>query len=231
VSPELRVSFAKELASIRNDILHMGALLDGALSASMQSLESLDEDQARQVVTGDAAINQLRFGIEAACLAVIARQQPAAGDLRQIVAAMNMVLDLERIGDYAAGIAKTTIRLKTEPGRTELPPGLAQMAETSRTMIQQVLKAYADQDPVEAKRIAAQDEEIDRRYEQLFSSLLERMAEEPAHSERLLYLLFAGHNLERVADRVTNLAERVVFMTSGEMTELNPERHEPGGME
>jgi phosphate transport system protein len=98
-------------------------------------------------------------------------------------------------------------------------------------MIKRVLQAYAEEDPGAAKHIAAQDEEIDRRYEQLFSSLLEQMAEQPSNSERLLYLLFAGHNLERVADRVTNLAERVVFMTSGKMTELNPERIEPGGLE
>ncbi|HEX9795618.1 MAG TPA: phosphate signaling complex protein PhoU [Anaerolineales bacterium] len=228
---EMRLTFAKELQSIRDDILRMGALLDRSLSLSMQSLAELDEVKAQQVVAEDAAINQLRFGIEAACLAVIARQQPAAGDLRQIVAAMNMVLDLERIGDYAAGIAKTTIRLKTQPSAEALPEGLALMAETSRTMIKRVLQAYAEEDPGAAKHIAAQDEEIDRRYEQLFSSLLEQMAEQPSNSERLLYLLFAGHNLERVADRVTNLAERVVFMTSGKMTELNPERIEPGGLE
>ncbi|MFP3853784.1 MAG: phosphate signaling complex protein PhoU, partial [Anaerolineales bacterium] len=135
----MRTAFDKELASIQDMLLRMGSLVDRALRRAMDSLETLDEGKARQVVADDEEINDLRFDIEDACLAIIARQQPAAGDLRRIVAAMSIVLDLERIGDYAAGIGKTVIRLKEEKAVLDPPPGLLRMYDLARTMLKDVL--------------------------------------------------------------------------------------------
>jgi phosphate transport system protein len=225
----IRSAFDKDLASIQDMLLRMGGLLDRALTRSMESLESMDEAKARQVVADDQAINDLRFDIEDSCLATIARQQPAAGDLRRLVSAMNIVLDLERIGDYAAGISKTVIRLKEEEAIIDPPPGLLHMYEMARSMLKGVLEVYAEGDAKRARKIAAKDDMIDEQYKALFRELLGQMGSQPNASERALYLLFAGHNLERIADRVTNIAERVVFMQSGEMEELNIESSEPEG--
>lgn len=225
----MRTAFDKELAAIQDMLLRMGGLVDRALLQAMDSLETLDERKARQVVAEDDQINELRFDIENACLASIARQQPAAGDLRRIVAAMSIVLDLERIGDYAAGIGKTVIRLKEEDAVLDPPPGLLRMYNLARTMLKDVLDQYAESDAERARAIAAKDDVIDEQYKALFRELLDQMVEHPDASERALYLLFTGHNLERIADRVTNIAERVVFMKSGYMEDLNVESTEPEG--
>lgn len=230
MTPQMRTQFEKDLAEIQDKVLRMGSLLDKAILHSIESLQDLDEDKARQIVAADEQVNDLRFEIEDACVASIARQQPAAGDLRRIVAAMNIVLDLERIGDHAAGIAKTVLRLKEEETFLTPPPGLARMENLARTMLKQAMEVYEEADADRAKEIAAEDDSIDEQYKALFRELLDAMVDSPGASERALYLLFAGHNLERIADRVTNVAERVVFMESGEMEELNVESIEPEGV-
>jgi len=226
-----RTTFNRTLDGIRDTLLRIGAMTDQALERAMAALAHKDQALARQVVEDDEAINQLRFQVEHDCLSLIARQQPAAGDLRQIVAALNIVLDLERIGDYAAGIAKTCLRLGEDAESPEVPDGLWRMAQMARSMLDRVLEAYARSDEEAAEAIAARDEEIDAQYQTLFSKLMNEMSEGSWHSAPLLYYLFAGHNLERVADRVTNIAERVVFMSRGTFTELNTEQEEPAGLE
>jgi phosphate transport system protein len=196
---------------------------------AFEALESLDEVKARQVVADDEEINALRYEVENACLAAIARQQPAAADLRRIVSAMNIVVNLERIGDYAAGIGKTVLRLKEDKAVLDPPPGLLRMYQLARRMLREVLEVYADGDADQARQIAAQDDLIDDQYKALFREILDVMGEKPEISERALYLLFAGHNLERISDRVTNIAERVVFLKSGQLEELNVESTEPEG--
>lgn len=230
MTPQMRSRFEKDLADIQELVLRMGALLDRAIMRAMEAIHSLDEDAARQIVAADEQINELRFQVEDLCVASIARQQPAAGDLRRIVAAMNIVLDLERIGDHAAGIAKTVLRMSEDETYLEPPPGLARMQDLVKTMLKQVIEVYEQGDPVRAREIAAEDDTIDEQYKALFRELLDAMVESPGASERALYLLFTGHNLERIADRVTNIAERVVFMESGEMEELNVESTEPEGV-
>jgi phosphate transport system protein len=226
-----RAAFNRTLDEIRDSLLRIGALVDQALERAMHALAQKDQDEARHVVQDDEAINQLRFQVEDDCLALIARQQPAAGDLRKIIAALNIVLDLERIGDYAAGIAKTCLRLGAEVASPDVPDDLWRMAQMSRSMLELVLEAYARSDAEAALSIAARDEEIDEQYQLLFSQLMGEMSEGSWQSAPLLYFLFAGHNLERVADRVTNIAERVIFMSSGTFTELNTEQEEPAGLE
>jgi phosphate transport system protein len=228
--PQSRTELTKDIAAIQDMVLRMGGLLKRAMKRSIEAIQDLDEAKARQIVADDQALNDLRFEVETTAQASIARQQPMAGDLRQIVAAMNIVLDLERMGDHAAGIAKTVLRMSEMEGTLKAPPGLLQIYELAHSMLTDVLEVYAHEDAIGARAIAAKDDLIDERYRALFGELLGSMAENPEESERSLYLLFAGHNLERIADRVTNIAERVIFMQSGEMEELNIESSEPEGV-
>ena len=174
----------------------------------------------REIIERDELVNALRFEIEEACLALIATQQPAASDLRAVIAAMNIVVDLERMGDHASGIAKTTIRMGDEPLLKPLID-IPRMARLALEMLRGTLKAFVDVDPETAKVIAQRDEEMDFLYRAIFDELVEIMARSPEGVERATYLLWTAHNLERIGDRVTNIAERVVFMSTGNIEELN----------
>ncbi len=223
----LRAALDRELAALKDDVLQLGEMTSEAIARAMESLLNRDTVLAQEVVANDAAINAKRFDIEEESLSLIATQQPAAGDLRAVVAAMNMVGDLERMGDHAAGIATIVLRMEEEE-KIKIPPGLSSMFEKTNEMLQRALNAYAQDDAAMARQVAAMDDEIDKIYSKLFSGLMEFIAEHPQKTTGGLYLLFAGHNFERIADRSTNLAERVIFLGSGRMQELNPESDEAG---
>jgi phosphate transport system protein len=180
-----------------------------------------DQALALQVDADDAKVNALRFQVEEECLALIARQQPAASDLRAALAAFSIVTDLERMGDHAAGIARTVLHMGDEPLLKPLID-LPRMAETCREMLRLALQAYIERDGEKARSIVAMDDTVDGLYTQIFREILSYMLEDPQSTSRGLYLLFAAHNLERIGDRVTNIVERILFMVSGEMRELNP---------
>jgi len=220
--PTTRSSLDRELRAIEDDMLRMGELVNEAIQGSLRALAERDRGLAQQVVDGDAVINRLRFDIEEACLALIATQQPAASDLRTVVAAMNVVGDLERMGDHAAGNARIVMRMGDEPLLKPLID-IPRMADVCRSMIRDSLQAFVRRDGERARQIAAMDDQIDGLYQQVFRELLSFMVEDPKTTSRALFLLFAAHNLERIGDRATNIAERVLFMTSGVMRELNPE--------
>jgi phosphate transport system protein len=221
-SVQSRGTLDRELRSLRKKISRLGDMVERTIAEALRALRAADEELANAVVDGDIELNELRFEIEEACLAVIATQQPAAGDLRQIVAAMNIVVDLERMGDHAAGIAKTVRRMKPAIYK-DLPESLERMAALTQQMLRQALEVYAANDIDRAYNVARMDGQIDDSYQALFGDLLARMLDEEELATNALFLLFAGHNLERIGDRVTNIAERVIFMASGEMQELNPE--------
>jgi phosphate transport system protein len=216
-----RAMLDRELTDINGLILRIGSLVDAAIERSMQALAQRDVDLARQVNADDAGVNALRFEIEEACLALIARQQPAAGDLRAVLTAFSIVTDLERMGDHAAGIARTVLHMGDEPLLKPLID-LPRMAETCREMLRLSLQAYVQRDVEKAVLIVAMDDSVDALYTQIFREILSFIVEDPRTTSRGLYLLFAAHNLERIGDRVTNIVERILFMTSGEMRELNP---------
>lgn len=217
-----RGALDRELSALRDKMLALGEMVDDTISNALQALREVDTQLAQQIIDGDEALNQLRFDIEETCVSIIATQQPAAGDLREIVAAMNIVVDLERIGDHAAGMAKTVHRME-QPHYSELPENLERMAALTQQMLRQVLEVYATSDVDRAYNVARMDDRIDSSYQALFRELLEQMLHEQELTTNALYLLFAGHNLERTGDRVTNIAERVIFASSGQMQELNPE--------
>ena len=220
MSSSLRAIFDKEYAAIVDDILKLGSYVDQAIGLALDSLQRRDVGQAQQVVDADEAINLLRFKIEEACLTLIATQQPAARDLRGIVASMNIVVDIERMGDHAAGMAKTVIRMGDEPLLKPLID-IPRMAQTAREMLRLSLDAFAERDSDAAKAVVPLDDEIDDLYRAIFDELVEIMAHKPEGVERATYLLWCAHNLERIGDRVINIAERVIFMNTGDMQELN----------
>lgn len=220
MTASIRSIFDRELSRIRDNLLRMGSLVDTAIDRAINALGDRDIALAREVMEGDAAINDLRFTIEEECLTLIATQQPTAGDLRTVVAAMNIVNDMERIADHAAGIAKTVVRMGDLPLLKPLVD-LPRMARMAREMLKKCLDAFLAHDVEAARSIAAQDDEIDHLYKTVFDELLGIMARDPSTITRGTYLLWCGHNLERIGDRVTNIAERVIFMTTGTMKELN----------
>lgn len=216
----LRAAFDQGLQEIEEDLLRMRELIDQALIQSLESLAQRNRDLAQQVIHNDERVNKLRFHIEEACLALIATQQPAASDLRRVVAIMNVVVDMERMGDHAAGIAKTVLRMGDEPLLKPLID-LPKMVELGRFMLRAIVEALLDIDVDRAKEIAARDDEMDHLYQAIFDELVEIMARKPESVQRATYLLWCAHNLERIGDRVTNIAERVVFVSTGAVKELN----------
>jgi phosphate transport system protein len=198
----------------------MSKMVDQAIARALESLQNRDQSLAKQVIEEDEEINTLRFKIEEACLALIATQQPAAHDLRAVIAAMSIVIDMERMADHAAGIAKTVIRMGDEPLLKPLID-IPLMVQLARNMLSGSLRAFVEQDAESARSIASQDDEMDILYRAIFDELVEIMSHKPDSVERATYLLWCAHNLERIGDRVTNIAERVVFVSTGDMRELN----------
>jgi phosphate transport system protein len=215
-----RITLDQDLIAVQDDLLRLGSMIDTAIDRALQALANRDTDLARQIIADDERVNALRFQIEEACFALIATQQPAARDLRTVIAAMNSVSDLERIADHSAGIAEIVLRMGDEPLLKPLID-MPRMAEECRAMLRQALDAYVKHDVELARSVAIRDDVIDGLYKQIFRELLSYMIEDPRTTTRALYLLFASHNLERIGDHITNIAERVIFMTSGEMKELN----------
>ncbi len=217
-----RAELDRELAAIRESMLALGERVAVSIHDSVLALRTTDSELAETIIVGDAEVNKMRFDIEKACESVIATQQPAASDLREVIAALNIVVDLERMGDHAAGIAKT-VQLMGDEQFESLPESLERMAARTQDMLRQAVEVYAEADNDRAYNVALMDNKIDDSYQSLTHELLQGMIEDEISTTRGLYLLFAGHNLERIGDRVTNIAERVIFMASGKMKELNPE--------
>jgi len=217
-----RAELDRELAAIRESMLALGERVAVSIHDSVLALRNTDRELAETIIVGDAEVNKMRFDIEKACESVIATQQPAASDLREVIAALNIVVDLERMGDHAAGIAKT-VQLMGDEQFESLPESLERMAARTQDMLRQAVEVYAEADNDRAYNVALMDDKIDDSYQSLTHELLQGMIEDEISTTRGLYLLFAGHNLERIGDRVTNIAERVIFMASGKMKELNPE--------
>ena len=225
----IRSTFDQELQDLRDNVLRLGSMVDTAIGRAMQALKERDQELAQQVIVEDEGINQLRFKIEEECVGLIARQQPAAHDLRFIVTAMNIALELERMGDHADGMAAITLRMGDEPPLKPLID-LPRMVQISREMLRASLDAFMFEDAQEALAITERDDEVDQLYNQVFRELVSYMVEDPRTVTRAMYLLFSAHNVERIADRVTNICERVVFVATGEMEEIPSEAGTEAGI-
>ena len=220
MSRSLRTTFDREFTQIQESLLQMGSMVNQAIALSLESLQNRDRVLAKQLIDDDEKINAIRFKIEDACLALIATQQPAASDLRSVVAVITIVINMERMADHAAGIAKTVILMGDEPLLKPLID-IPRMVRLAQDMLSEVLQAFVEHDAESAQAIAVRDDEMDRLYQAIFEELLEIMADKPGNIKRATYLLWCAHNLERIGDRVTNIAERVIFVSTGDMKELN----------
>ncbi len=209
----------KQKVQVQNDLRLLADMVGQAIEDAITALKNRDMSLARQVIVNDRRLNRVRFRVDEICLRMLATQQPTATDLRVIIAAMNIVLDLERMGDHAANVAKIAIRMGDTPPLKPLID-IPHMAELCRTMLDRALSAYLALDAGAAREIIKEDEQVDQLYDQVFRELLTYMLEDDRTIKRAMHLLFIAHNLERIADRVTNICERVIYVKTGEMTEL-----------
>lgn len=208
----------KELTKMREDILRLTSMVDAAIEKAMTALVTRDATMAQEVVAGDDDINLLRFEIEKDALRTLATQQPAAIDLRTTVVGVHLAIELERIGDHASGIASLVSRMEEEADINSLHK-LPKMANRARKMLQQGVQAFVNNDAEMAQAVFQRDEKLDKHYQNLIQILLEAMQDD-AYIRRATFLSWIGHNLERIGDRATNIAERVVFMATGQFMEF-----------
>lgn len=218
----IRLRFEHQLEELRADVLTMGALVEHELVVAMEALEQLDVATARRVYALDNEVNSMRFAIEEKCFALIVTQQPAARDLRFIVTVMNMIIDLERMGDQAKGIAKVVPHMVQSP-EIPRPAELHEMGMRAGRMLNQTMTAYAHDNIDLARDVARQDDDIDALYGHVFSQIMIHMAATGAADkiEATYEALRAARELERFGDLATNLAERIVYMVTGRFQEMN----------
>ena len=221
---EIRTIFHKKLREIQNDVLAMGSMVEKATSRSIEALKERDLEKAREIIADDLKINSKRFNIEEKCIQLIATQQPMASDLRTIIGVLNIITEIERIGDHAEGIARIVVMIGDEPLLKPLID-IPRMAEKVNDMLHRSLDALINRDADVAKQIVSEDDEVDNLYDQVFRELLTFMAEDPKTITRATRLIWVAHNLERSADRVTNICERVVYMVTGKMEEIGVSKY------
>ena len=221
---EMRTAYHKKLREIQDDILVMGSMVGKAILESVNALRNRDMELANRIIVDDQQVNNKRFETEEKCIQLIATQQPMASDLRTIVAILNIVTEIERIGDYAMGIARIVIMIGNEPPLKPLVD-IPRMAEQAVDMLHRSLDAFINRDAQAAKKIALEDDVIDNLYDQVFRELLTYMAEDTKTITRATRLMWTAHNLERAADRVTNICERIVFIVTGKMEEIGASKY------
>ncbi|HZX48399.1 MAG TPA: phosphate signaling complex protein PhoU [Nitrospirota bacterium] len=215
-----REAYHRALKNVQDDVMNMAGMVSKALKDSMEALKHRDFETSKRIIDDDNLINRKRFDIEEKCLLLIATQQPMAVDLRVLAAVINIITDLERIGDHAEGIAKINISIGDEPLVKPLRD-IPQMSELGLSMLDRCMNAFINRDLEAARQVCNDDDEVDALYDQTYRELLLVMIENPRTIQGATYLIWAAHNLERIADRVTNIAERVVFMVTGKMEEMN----------
>lgn len=224
MSATTRATFDRQLAALKDDVLILGSMVDKAIDRSVEALKRRDRNEAQVIISDDMKINRKRFEIEEKCLLLLATQQPMASDLRIIAGIMNIITDLERMGDHAEGIAKINLMMGDEPLIKPLVD-VPKMADRTRDMLHRTLDALVARDAEAAKALAAEDDVVDELYNTVYRDLLDIMIKDPSSISRATYLLWAAHNLERIGDRITNICERIVFMVTGQMEEMNVSKY------
>jgi phosphate transport system protein len=218
----IRVRFEKQLNELREDVLKMGSMVEEELHLALRALDELSTEHAKEVFAADSHVNQARFDIEEKCFTLIVTQQPAARDLRAIVSVMNMIVDLERMGDQAKGIAKVIPHMVQSPGLIR-PSELQEMGVKVGKMLNQTMTAYAHNNVDLAREVAKQDDEVDALYARIFAKIMDSMAKtkSPDKVEATYEMLRVARELERFGDLATNLAERVIYIVTGSLQEIN----------
>ena len=219
-----REAYHKALKDVQDEVIKMADRVGKALKDSIEALKQRDLETSKRIIREDIVINKMRFDIEDKCLLLIATQQPMAVDLRILAAVINIITDLERIGDHAEGIAKINIAIG-EDSLVKPLVDIPKMGEKGLSMLEKCMKAFVDRDIESARQICNEDDEVDALYDQIYGELLLIMIENPRTIQGATYLIWTAHNLERTADRVTNIAERIVFMVTGKMEEMNVSKY------
>ena len=216
----LRIDLDRQLGQLQQEVISLAEIVDKATMRSVEALKQRDLTESQQLVQEDDYIDQKRYEIEDRCVDLIATQQPIAGDLRAIIALLHITVELERIGDYAEGIAKISLLMGDEPPLKPLID-IPRMAEKATTMLRNSMDSLVSRDTIKANQVLKDDDEVDLLYDQVYRELLVFMLQNPQTIQRATYLLWAAHDLERIADRATNIAERVIFLVTGKMVESN----------
>jgi len=217
-----RKAFDGELQGVEERLRALGRMVEDALVAAVDALQKRDMVTARRIIEADRAVNAVRFAIEHETLVVIATQQPMAVDLRTLAAVLEIASELERIGDYAKGIAKIAILMGEEPFVKPLID-IPRMAEEARNMLHKALQAFFERDVDLAREIPMEDDKMDALYDKVYRDLTAYIIADPRLVDRATYLIWVAHNLERAADRVVNICERVIFTVTGEIIEFDAE--------
>ncbi|MCY4437158.1 MAG: phosphate signaling complex protein PhoU [Chloroflexi bacterium] len=216
----IRTNVESQLDEIQDDILALASMVEKAITHAIEALRERDLEASQAVVAFDDVIDEKRFAIEERCVDLLATQQPAARDLRWVIALLHIAVELERMGDYAEGIGKISLMMGDEPPLKPLID-IPRMAEMSINMLRQSIDALVTRDVDLAKRVCDADDEVDALHEQIYNELLLFMIKDPRSIQRATYLLWVTHDLERTADRATNIAERVIYLVTGKMLDLN----------
>ncbi len=219
-----RETFQRHKKELEQELINMGEMVIHAINHSVEALKKQNIEEAKKIVTDDMLINKKRWDIEEGCINLIATQQPVASDLRDLIAILNIITELERMGDYAAGTANIVIMIGDQPLIKPLID-IPRMTEKATDMIKRALVAFMKQDVETARAICNEDDEVDMLYDQIYRELLSFMIEDPKKITGATYLMWVAHNLERIADRVTNICERTVYLVTGKMEEINVSKY------
>lgn len=215
-----RETLDRKLEDLLNEVLLLGSMVEQATLNGVRALNERNLEESQKVYHGDQAINDKRFELEERTITIIATQQPMARDLRTLTAILEVITELERMGDYAKGIGRINLNIGAESD-LKPPKGLIRMAELGVDMLHQALEAFVSGDEKKARKIPDQDDKVDELFNKVHRSLLDQMASETNSVEDYNHLLWATHNLERLADRVTNICERTIFIATGQLIELD----------
>src|SRR5574342_206796 len=216
----LRKTFETEIQQVKDDVLVLGSMVEQAILNSVEALKKRDVKASEKIFDEDKEINKKRFDIENQLMVLIATQQPMAHDLRLLASCMEIISELERMGDYAKGIANINIRMGDAPLLKPLID-IPRMAQKGADMLHRSLTAFVSEDVEVAKALPIEDDEVHALYNQVYRELMTFVIQDPTTIERANWLLWVAHNLERVADRVANICERTIFIATGELVEIN----------
>ncbi len=220
----VRAGLDLQLKMLEDEVVVLGGMVEKSIARALDALTRRDLEASEQVVREDDYIDSKRFEIEEKCIDIIATQQPMAGDLRTVVTILHVIVELERMGDYAEGIARISLLMGNEPTLKPLID-IPRMADKATSMLHRSLDALMNRDTVTALQVCNADDEVDALYDQVYRELLLFMIEDPKVIQRATYLLWVAHDVERIADRATNIAERVVYLVTGKMQEINVSKY------
>jgi phosphate transport system protein len=228
-----RIDFDRDLKGVQDGLIILGNLVEQSITRAMDALKRRDLEASRRVIEEDDLIDRKRFRLEEECIYLMATQQPLATDLRTLITIIHVSVELERMGDYAEGIAKISLMMGDEPPLKPLID-IPRMADKAIDMLQRSMDALVravlldtDEEGIKAMalQVCSDDDEVDALYDQVYRELLTFMMQDPSTIQRATYLLWVAHNLERIADRATNIAERVIFLITGQLMEVNVSKY------